>query len=120
MGSVSQEFVDFVVEQLEPAGSILCSRLFGGVGIKIDGIQSALIIGNTLYFRVDDDSRPDYVARGSEPFSYTTRLRKVVVESYYGVPEEWLEDSENLCHWAARARAAKRPKATQRKRKKAS
>lgn len=120
MGSVTREFADYISELLEPVGHVVCSRLFGGVGIKIDGIQCALIIDDTLYFRVDDDSRPDYAALGSEPFSYTTKQRQVFVESYYAVPADWLEDAETLCQWATRAKQAKRPETHRRKRRKTS
>lgn len=104
--SVSKELETYIVEQLEPAGSVNTRRMFGGVGIYIDDIFCALISpeSGSLYFKVDDSNRADYEACGSEPFMpYKNRA---TILSYYEVPEEVIEDPEALLRWAKKARAA--------------
>ncbi len=98
--SADPEFVAFVSEQLEPLGPLASGRFFGGHAFKRDGVQFAMVMGNTLYLRVDDVTRPAFQAVGSEAFSYTTKKRRVMVESYYAAPETLLDDRDDLVTWA--------------------
>ena len=66
--AASEEYLAYVVEQLEGAGSILPKRMFGGFGLYADGIFFAIIGNDTLYFKVDDSNRKDYESAGMEPF----------------------------------------------------
>jgi len=93
---LSQDYVRFVQEQLEGLRGLRSARLFGGLGLSVDGVQFAMIIRNGLYFVVDDSTRPAYEAAGSDCFRYETRVRQVEVRRYYEVPGEWLEDRERL------------------------
>ena len=45
----SSEFVDFVLESLEPLGGVSARRMFGGRGIYKDGVMFALIAYDQLY-----------------------------------------------------------------------
>ena len=76
---------------------------FGGHALKHGGQQFAMIMGNTLYFRVNDQTRPEYEAKGSRPFSYPTKTRRVEVRTYFSAPDELLESKEELLAWARRA-----------------
>jgi len=78
-------------------------RLFGGYALSRDGLQFAWVSGNTLYFTVDDLTRPQYEQRGMQYFAYLTARRRVQVRSYYEVPEEILTDEELLCSWVLQA-----------------
>jgi len=60
-------------------------------------------MGHSLYFRVDDVSRPVYEAHGMLPFSYATGRGRVLVKKYYGVPPDVLENHEVLLQWAREA-----------------
>lgn len=102
------EFVRFVGELLEPLGPLTSGRFFGGHAFKLDGAQFAMVMGNTLYLRVDDLSRGQFRDAGSTPFSYATKKRRVMVESYYTAPEALLDDADDLVAWARRAVEAAR------------
>ncbi len=104
--SASPEFVTYVQEQLAPLGPLAGSRLFGGYGFKSGTRQFAMIMGNSLYFCVDDTTRPGYEARGMKAFSYTTKKGSVQVRRYFTVPEEVLEDRERIVDWARAAIAS--------------
>lgn len=102
--SVSESYLDYVLDQLEYAGTVTTTRqMFGGVGMYLDGVFFALIADDVLYFRVDDSNRPDYESVGMNPFrpygekSYAMR--------YYEVPVDVLEDKEELRLWANKALA---------------
>lgn len=98
---VSQEYVDYVLDHLGALGSILAKRMFGGVGLYLEGTFFALIADDTLYFKVDDSNRKDYEDRGMGP--YRASFKKPMVLQYYEVPVEVLENEEELRTWAHKA-----------------
>ena len=66
---VSASFRAFVLDQLRRAvRGIRARSMFGGVGIYAGDLFFALIADDTLYFKVDDSNRPDFVAQGMRPF----------------------------------------------------
>jgi DNA transformation protein len=104
--SASKEFVSHVRELLSPIGNLSDGTFFGGHALKHSGQQFAMIMGNTLYLRVNDETRPEYVAKGSKPFSYLTKARRVEVRTYFAAPEELLESEEALLAWTRKAISA--------------
>ncbi|MFL5548072.1 MAG: TfoX/Sxy family protein [Gemmatimonadales bacterium] len=100
--TVSAGFRSFVLEQL---GRVLCNvrsrSMFGGVGIYSGDLFFALIDDDTLYFKVDDSTRPDFESRKMDPFRPYGPDGEVM--QYYCVPAEVLEDAEALGDWAERA-----------------
>lgn len=99
--AVNDEYVAYVLDQLECLGDVEPKRMFGGVGLYRDGVFFALIARNVLYFKVDGSNRADYEARGMEPFR--PRSDKPTVMQYYEVPVEVLEDTDQLREWARKS-----------------
>lgn len=94
------DFVDYVLDCMAGAGPVRPVRFFGGTGLTLDGVQFAYVTGsNRLFFVVDDVTRPRYQAVGMEPFSYTRRSGKRVVERWYELPEDVLMDGDELRQW---------------------
>ena len=106
--SADPDFISFIEEQLEPLGLLAAGRFFGGHAFKQDGAQFAMVMGNTLYLRVDDETRPGFREENSEPFSYTTKRGRVIVDSYYAAPERLMDDPDDLVAWAREAIGAAR------------
>ena len=104
--SASKEFVSHVRELLSSIGNLSDGTFFGGHALKHSGQQFAMIMGNTLYLRVNDQTRPEYIAKGSKPFSYLARAKRVEVRTYFAAPEELLESKEALLAWARKAISA--------------
>ena len=114
---VTPDYVAYVIDQLSPFARVVSRRMFGGIGLYANDVFFALIDDDTLYFKVDDTNRDDYIARGCEafrPFADTASM------SYYQVPSEVLEDADELAAWAhkslriaAAAAAAKTLRKTQ-------
>jgi len=100
MGASSTDFIDYVMELLEPISVIEGGKFFGGYGIKCQSVQFAMIMGNTLYFVVNDNTRGEYEEAGSKPFSYLTKKGQRLVKRYYEVPADLLEDQDELLAWA--------------------
>ena len=115
---VSEEYLDYVVDQLGCIGEVSAKRMFGGVGLYHDGLFFGLIASDALYFKVDDENQPAYERAGARAFQpYGEESYSM---GYYEVPVDVLEDLDQLRVWARGAVAAAARKASSRKRKKAS
>ena len=101
--SASIEYTEYVLELLAPIGPLTTGRFFGGIGISRDAMQFAMIMGNSLYFAVDDTTREQYTAAGMACFSYLTKKGRVQVRRYFELPEEVLTDPAELRRWANEA-----------------
>ncbi len=115
--AVSPEFQAFVAELLAPVGPVAIRRMFGGAGAFYDDVMFALIIGEVLYFKVDETNRADFEAAGKGPFSYQTKHGRRALGGYFELPDEIFEAPDEFAVWARRsidvalrAQAAKRPK----------
>lgn len=80
--------------------------MFGGVGIYCGELFFALIADDTVYFKVDASTRPDFEARGMGPFRPYSDHGETM--SYYQLPEDLLEDPDALRPWAEKAVAVAR------------
>ena len=101
--TASAEYTEYVLELLQPLGAVRTGRFFGGVGISTGAIQFAMIMGNSLYFVVDERTRKKYEQAGMQPFSYLTKKGRVQVRKYFELPEEVLTDPAQLRLWADEA-----------------
>jgi DNA transformation protein len=99
---LSNDFIEYVIEQLAPFARVTSRRMFGGAGLYADGLFFALIASDSLYFKVDDSNRADYEARGCKPFVPFPEKPELSM-NYYDVPAELLDDSEELCRWARKS-----------------
>jgi DNA transformation protein and related proteins len=115
--AANADFIEFLKDQLEGLGHVTSRRMFSGAGIYCDGVIFALLLRDTLYFKVDDGNRAAYETEGLKPFSYEARGRMVEVGAYWRIPERLLDDPDELVDWARaalaagqRAEAKKRPK----------
>ncbi|MDQ3208409.1 MAG: TfoX/Sxy family protein, partial [Gemmatimonadota bacterium] len=105
--SVSPNFRAFVLEQLARATPGIRARtMFGGVGVYAGELFFALLDDDTLYFKVDDATRPQFTNRGMAPFSPYGEGGEVM--QYYEVPADVLEDPDALGTWVKAAIAVAR------------
>ena len=101
--SASPEFIEYVRELFIPLGTLKDGKFFGGFVFKSGSKQFAMIMGNTLYFCVNDKTREKYIKSEMEPFSYSTKKGVVKVKKYYSAPEDLFENQEKLIEWAKEA-----------------
>lgn len=106
--ATSPEFLAFVKDQLAPLGHVTTRRMFSGAGVYCDGVIFALILRDTLHFKVDDGNRGAYEAEGLQPFSYEAKGRTVQVGAYWRVPERLFDDPDEMVEWARAALEAGR------------
>ena len=99
--SVSDEYLTYVIDQLEELGPVRYKRMFGGAGLYFEDLFFGIVADDVLYFKVDDSNRADYEAAGMEPFKPFGD--KDIVMQYYEVPIDVLENKSTLRDWAEKA-----------------
>ena len=103
--AVTDEYLQYVLEQLAGLKHVTTRRMFGAVGLYLDARFFALISGDTLYFKVNDSNRGDYEARGADQFRPYPNKPQLSM-SYYAVPADTLEDADECVLWARKSVAA--------------
>jgi DNA transformation protein and related proteins len=120
MSGPTAEFVTHLADTMAPLGDIRTRRMFGGVCFYCDGIAFALIADDRLFVKIDEETRRRHDEAGLpifQPFP-----DKPLVLRYCAVPDDALEDGDELLDWcrpavdvARRAAAEKARKARKRK-----
>ncbi len=96
--AVDPDFVSEIVERLEPLGSINSKRMFGGVGIFVDGKMFVKISpSSVLSFKADRMNEGKFLEIG---------MKKSGKMPYYEATAEQLEDAEQFLSTARLARDA--------------
>jgi DNA transformation protein len=120
----SDGFAEFLREQLAPLGRVTMRRMFGKTGVFCNGLMFGMVTNDTLYFRVDDHNRAVFKeAESAPPLNYEKKGRTIDL-SFWRAPERLLDEPDELVTWAraalaaARRVAAKRERATPRRKSK--
>lgn len=100
------DWLQYVLEQLEPVGRLRTHKMFGCVGVYANGVFFAIIAQDVLYLKADQQSRPIFEAEGMQPFRYTLKDGRCQQLSYYALPEQAYEDRQQCVVWAQQALAA--------------
>lgn len=99
--AVSTGFRTYVLDQLGQIAPVTTRSMFGGLTFFHQGRAFALIAEERLYFKVDATNRGDFEARGMGPFLPFGDPEKPM--GYYELPEDVLEDLDELKGWTERA-----------------
>lgn len=94
------EFVDAILDELSPLKAITSGMFFGGQSMSSNSVQFAMIMGDSLFFVVDDSTRDKYSDMGTSCFWYTKKTGRVNVRKYHEVPVEIRENNKQLLKWA--------------------
>ena len=117
----SSEFVDHVLEMMEPLGPIDAQRMMGGPMLKVKGLAIGMISGDVLYLKVGDDNIARFEEAGSGPFTYLRGDKEFALKSHWRAPEHLMDDQDELLDWvrgsidAALAADKKKPKKKKKK-----
>src|SRR4051812_43755995 len=93
-------FNERILDRLAGLGGITSRAMFGGWGVYCHETIFAILHRERLYFKVDEQSKRDYVASGMEPFRPNEHQ---TLKSYYELPPNVLEDPDALLSWAREA-----------------
>ncbi len=98
-------FIEYLHELLDPLGKISTKKMFGGHGVYCNSVIMGLVINEALYLKVDEQSKDFFSKQGCEPFVYHSKAKQVAM-SYWSVPDDAMESSEQMLPWAKLAYAA--------------
>lgn len=116
-------FLDYLRELFAELGPVTIRAMFGGHGVYFDGRMIALVADQSVYLKVDDETRPRFEAAGSVPFVYAGKGKPVTM-SYWLAPDAAMDDPREMLGWARLAdlaarrsgsRASARPRKTGRR-----
>jgi DNA transformation protein and related proteins len=96
--SADADFATYCAELLAPAGEVRWKRMFGGYGLYVDDLFVAIILGDALYLKADEQSRPRFQAAGSRRFEYT-RQGKQQGMGFWTVPAEAMDSPALMRPW---------------------
>jgi DNA transformation protein len=110
----SDDFAEFLRDQLAPLGRVTMRRMFGKTGVFCDGVMLGMVRDNTLYFRVDDDNREAFKEASSfPPLNYAKKGGSIDL-AFWRAPERLFDEPDELVAWARAALAAARRVAAKR------
>jgi len=103
---VSDEFIEYVLDQFASWGGVTSRKMFGGASLYREGKIFGLLADDVAYLKVDDSNRADYEAAGSSPFQpYPDKPNTM---PYWEIPLAVLEDPGELIRWAEKSLAIPR------------
>ena len=96
---------DVIRDMFDSLGEVTIKRMFGGKGIYHQGKILALEVGGDILLKADAESAPEFSQAGASQWIYEGK-NKPVGMPYWSIPEEALDDPEDLAKWIALAWAA--------------
>jgi DNA transformation protein len=93
-------FIKEVDRRFAEAEGYRSRAMFGGFGLYLGDAFFAVVDQARIYFRVTDETRPDYESAGSKPFEPWPGH---VMSGYYEVPPAVWADDVLLMEWSRRA-----------------
>lgn len=88
-------FAEEILEKLISIDNITSKKMFGGYGVFYNGNMFGIISAKTeCFFKVDESNLEDYTSLGSEKHSRMP---------YYNVPDEILENKDQLIEFALKS-----------------
>ena len=100
MAAQSTQFCDYLFDLLAPLGSLDTRRMFGGLSLRCNDTHFAMILRDRLYLVADDPLRARLIDAGGAIFSYEKQGKLVNVPRFVRVPDEMLEDGEEMLDFA--------------------
>lgn len=96
----TDSFNEFILDQLGTLPDLEARRMFGGCGLYAGGVFFGITFRGRCYLKTDNGSRPEFIARGMEPFQPN---KKQTLAAYYEVPADVIESRSEFIRWARQA-----------------
>jgi DNA transformation protein len=94
-----------IADLFAPIVPVRTRRMFGGLGIYVGELMFALAFDGEIFLKTSDQTRPHFVAAGSEPFRYAARSRERET-GYWKLPAAAFDDGDALRRFSDLALAA--------------
>ena len=88
-----------IEEMFEAVSPISIRRMFGGKGIYRDGVIFALELRDEILLKADSETAPLFSAAGASQWTYEGKKGKPVLMPYWSVPDEALDDPDEMAKW---------------------
>ena len=93
--------------------------MFGGHGVYVDDVFVAIVTGDNLYLKTDDQTQPRFTAAGGSQFCFTAR-GKLQATHFWSAPADAMDSPALMRPWAqlafeAALRARAKPKKQRRR-----
>ncbi|MDO9290056.1 MAG: TfoX/Sxy family protein [Hydrogenophaga sp.] len=102
---ITDPFVLHACELLSCLGPCKATRMFGGYGLSVDGMNVAIIAWDTLFLKTNAETEPQWLAAGGRPFQYEAKGKTMRLH-YHTPPEDALESPALMAPWARLALGA--------------
>jgi len=99
------EFVDYLLEPMQPLGPVSAKAMPGGCGICIDDLIFALVAGDVPYPKTEAGNLTEFEKQHLSEFRYERNGRMINL-SYQDAPAETAGDTEAAKLWYNKATAA--------------
>ncbi|MDE2592824.1 MAG: TfoX/Sxy family protein [Burkholderiales bacterium] len=110
------DLLDTVLNLLSGMGALRQRKMFGGVYIYCDDLFMATVHDNTLYFKANKKTAPEFIELGLPAFSYP-KQGGIATLQYYQAPDEVFLSRAAMHRWANKALAAAREDASAKKKR---
>ena len=87
-----------VYDVLDESLNVTSRAMMGGYTLYSNGKVFAIVEGEQLWFKGSNELKEWYLSRGSKKFSYR-KEGELQEMNYYLVPEEVIEDKDQLNEW---------------------
>lgn len=81
-------------------GPVTIRRMFGGKGIYLHGVIFAIELRGEMMLKADAASAPEFAEAGATQWAYEGKTGKPVLMPYWSIPEEALDDPDEMTRWA--------------------
>ncbi len=95
---VSNDFLEYVLDQLSNWNGVYTKKMFGGVGLYFEGLMFGLVYNDIVAFKIDETNKEKYIKAGSD--SIKIFKNKTPLPSFYIVPITVFENANDFIFWA--------------------
>jgi DNA transformation protein len=111
------EFASHCADLFSAIGAVQTKRMFGGYGVYVDDVFIAIVTGDNLYLKTDDQTQPRFTAAGGTQFCFAAR-GKLQATHFWSAPADAMDSPALMRPWAQLAfEAALRARAKPKKRR---
>ena len=114
--NAAPDLLTTVLELLSGVGELRQRKMFGGTYIYCDDLFIATVHDDTLYFKANESTAPEFIKRGLRQFSYP-KEGGVATLRYYEAPAEVFGSRSAMNRWANKALFAARQDASKKAKK---
>ncbi len=93
-------FKDYILDQLADIKDVRSKGMFSGFGLYSGQIFFGIVSDDVLYLKTNTKTKKRYTDVGMKPFAPS---EKQILKNYYEVPEEVIDNREELVDWSEEA-----------------